>query len=1686
MKETLYVVGIGASAGGLEALLELLPHVPRELSANFCFVVAQHLSPKHKSMLAKILSRVSLLEVVEAQRNMALEAGKVYVTPPDSDIWIENGSIKLAKASFRQMPQPSVDMLFESIAQHYAKYAVGIVLSGTGSDGARGAYAIKQKGGVVMVQSPESAKYSGMPLSVLQTTAVDFILPPKSIAHKLADLQNNTLLSQEASLSVEAYIRLKKLLDLLQKTYGINFNLYKSQILMRKLQKAAEQLKYTHWVDYVDYALTNSNELDKLYQNFLINVTEFFRDREAFEALAEVVEELITHNFEQKTFRVWVAGCSTGEEAYSIAMLVQNLLDKHQKHECVLQVLATDINEKVLQLARKGEYKFSQMQHVPPELLQKYCLLQEHGYIINKELRSKIFFSKHDITQDAPFLRIDLLSCRNLLIYLNAEMQYKILSIFHYALQPRGILFLGKSEGTHYVEYLFEKLKAKYKLFKKRSLVKPAVEQLLLHNFKKINIHTSPIQQVAVPSLQTRIQEAFMNILQKPYLVVNPNGEVIEIHGNWNDLVQIQSGVVSLQLSKLFNREIALFIKNTLLKTIKTKQPTASLLKTFNLSGKKVVLQVKCGPINTSEQTDELYLIILEQFELKKSPLNTAPKQESVHIVELEQELQLTKEYLQNYIEEIENHSAELQSLNEELQSLNEELQTANEELETSNEELQSTNEELQTAYAELQLLNRELRTKEQQLKETNHLFTTLFENLTHGCLLLDAHQRISLINTQTYQLLKRIGIQAPPQKINPHVETLLPAFVYAELASILIDMATYNMDSYTRVFEIKHQKDIYYYEMILKPIYSKLKQLQFIILNIFDRTELYQKEQVIYERNEMLNSLLQSNTSYLIRTDLEGRYTYANQAFCKKFGFDYNQLLGKSYIPTIHPEDIPLCQATVLQLLQNPNTVISVELRKPNPKGGFFYTLWEFVTIKDKQGNVQEIQCVGVDVTPYKLTLKALEEERNRLELIIWGGRLGTWEWDLQTNLIKFSQRWAEILEFEWEKVKEMHFNQWQELIHPEDKPKLLQALQEVIEDRATYYEVEHRKRTAYGQWKWINIAGKVVERDARGKALKIMGIHQDITPRKRAEEETKISETRNRLLLETMQESILVQDLTGKIISCNHRAEEILGLTHDQIIGQTADSPLWKVIDEHGKPLSIQDTPSMVTLRTGKPISNFILGIYRPNGKLVWVSVNSQLLYHPDTKIPYAVFATFHDITQSRQTEIELQIERRRLKDILKGTNVGTWEWNIPTGELILNERWAEMLGYTLKELEPVSIHTWQILCHSEDLKVMNNALREHFRNQNPYFVCEMRMRHKNGTWVWVVSQGKVHTWTEDQQPLFMSGTLQDITERKNNEQEILTAKQRLDIIASNYPQGTISLVDVQTLTFLYTGGEEYQKESSDPKYLIGKTIFEILPAELAEKIEQAIPRVLTKQTVKYELKFGNKTYLNILKPILNAEGIVESFVLVCNNITERKHLEENLRKLSLVARRTSNMVIITDKNKKILWVNESFKKISGYTLGEVIGKTPKMFQFEGTDQRVIAKVNEKLARAEPVRFEILNKGKHLEPYWLDIDIQPIFDSNNQLTGYIAVQTDITERKKNEGRILKQNEILKKIAFFHSHILRRPIANIIGLMYLMNEERKEPTQPNMPQYWELLSKAVNEVETIITQIVELSDEIE
>jgi len=747
--EPFFIVGIGASAGGLSAFESFFQAIPVNTTLKMAFVLIQHLSPDYKSILQEIIQRYTTMDVYEAEDNMKIEQNCIYITPANFDMALVDGVIKLIAPLAQKGHRLPIDYFFESLAKDKKRYAIGIILSGTAHDGSLGIQEIKNNGGIVIAQTPESCDFRGMPESAIATGTVDYILNPEEMANQLFcyidNFSNNSI--PNISIINDEDI-LTKIFLLLKNKTSHDFSLYKSSTVGRRIERriAVHQLETLE--EYYTYLQSNENEIDELFDDLLIGVTNFFRDPEAFEALRDkVIPELCASKSSDTTIRIWVAGCSTGEEAYSIAILFAEYMEKI-KHHFSIQIFATDIDATAITTARAGVYPEAIKGNVSKERLEKYFVKNsgDVNYKIDKSIRDMLIFSIHDVIKDPPFSNLDLISCRNLLIYMTTQLQQKIIASFYYALKNEKFLFLGASETVGEVGLLFSSIEQKSKLFQcKKDISNP--RQIIPNQFlpmESIGMYPKnlKVDTKAPFSLKEMTESTILKLIAPASVLVNEQGDILYLHGRSGIYLELPSGETNTNnILKMAREELQQDLIFGLYKAKKSKEIVHIQGLELKNNAQTYMVNLTICPVDitlSNKSKTSLYVVIFkDELQTQKADLITLDKtfdnatDKNKRIQMLKQELALQKEYLQDINMKLKLSNEELKTYNEEMQSMNEELQSTNEELETSKEELQSVNEELST-------VNTELNTKIIDLSRINNDMNNLLAGTGIGTIFVD------------------------------------------------------------------------------------------------------------------------------------------------------------------------------------------------------------------------------------------------------------------------------------------------------------------------------------------------------------------------------------------------------------------------------------------------------------------------------------------------------------------------------------------------------------------------------------------------------------------------------------------------------------------------------------------------------------------------------------------------------------------------------------------------------------------------------------------------------------------------------------------------------------------------------------------------------------------------------------
>jgi two-component system CheB/CheR fusion protein len=869
------IVGIGASAGGLEALLKLLRRVPP--NNEFAFVVVQHLDPSHSSLSVEIIEKSTNLKIQEVRSGIRIKPNEIYVVPPNSVMKYSGGKLMLSPRKKWPAAASVIDYFFSSIAKARKEKAVGILLSGTGSDGTEGLSAIKKVKGMTFAQLPSSAKFSEMPQNAINAGVVDFVLPAENIISQVIkksksrqkiNLRSSNVKSDDTD---PANSFIQKIFDILLSNLKIDFTEYKQSTINRRIQRRIATFKLKSYEEYYNYLNDHPEEIQALYNDILINVTEFFREPDSFKALKKNVFPLLLKNRPQRTaIRIWVPGCATGEEAYSIAMALTAYMQEEKKIFPV-QIFATDISEPAINKARVGHYDNSITGNVPKKFLETYFEKTETGYKICKSIRDLCLFSKHDVTTDPPFAKLDLISCRNVLIYFTAGLQKRVFPIFNYALNPDGFLWLGRSENPGEFARSFTVVDKKQKIYKKSKIaIAPKFFFPARQHLTSLQNKTGQTQSSGRYDFEKGADELILSKYSPPGAVVNSDLEILQFRGQTFPYLETASGKPSLNILKMIRPELLAGLR-TAFQSAKNSNKIASrkgLL--FEISPKLYTVDIEVVPMNPGAPLKERTFLIMfkrnsevrQASSISKPPTTKKNKHTGAisqyKVKELISELSELKDFQKSLIEQYEASQEELIAANEELQSTNEEFLSANEEIETSKEELQSTNEELITVNDELQARNSNLTTLSSDLNN-------LLASVEIPVLIVGSDFRIRIFSPKAKSAFNLI-----PTDVGRPISDIKSNF-NIDLAALVAEVVE---DLNSKEIEVQDRKGIWY-RIQIRPYRTIEHQIDGAVIAVIDINYLKQKEMRTKENLQYIKSILYSvplplvviNDQFLLRS---------------------------------------------------------------------------------------------------------------------------------------------------------------------------------------------------------------------------------------------------------------------------------------------------------------------------------------------------------------------------------------------------------------------------------------------------------------------------------------------------------------------------------------------------------------------------------------------------------------------------------------------------------------------------------------------------------------------------------------------------------------------------------------------------------------------------------------------------
>jgi two-component system CheB/CheR fusion protein len=1143
-----YIVAIGASAGGLEAIHEFFDHMPG--NNDLSFVIIQHLSPDHKSLLVELVSRHTNMQVYEAVHDLPIRKNCIYVIPNNKFITVQKNRLILTEKLPLKVPNNAIDVFMYSLAREKHAQAIGVVLSGTGTDGTKGISSIKEEGGLVIAQEPTSSRFDGMPNSAIASGCVDYILPARDIPQQIISHLTEAEWTDD-SIDDET---LDRIFERIHTLAGFDFHYYKTPTITRRVFHRMKKANFNDVQAYYNFLKDNADECRQLGKDFLINVTRFFRDAEAFEVLrTDVLPNLIKNKTGEDPFKIWVCACSTGEEAYSMAILVDELLEELGLVGMPVKIFATDLERTNIEIASRGIYPHTIESDVSPERLKKYFSRHEGGYTISPRIRKQIVFASHNVIKDPPFIKNDLVSCRNMLIYMNAALQQRVYSVLLFSLRIDGHLFLGTTENPNFIKPYLEELNSRWKVYRKVSDAK--LMPYLSHldgNGKRANgqhpLATRDRVEKRTGGLWDDMKETLMEEFKFAAFYIDRNFEIKEAVGNFEGVLSLPKKILKLNLLRMLPGNISA----VLIEEIKTawKDNDKRIVNDLQLhrSDRDFALQVLVRPAHPHT------LVAFHLMQLEPATVTSMVRAghhdlpHNDYVLSLEEELNETKETLQHAIEDLE-------TANEELQSSNEELLSANEELQSSNEELQSLNEELHT-------LNTEHQLKIRELIELNDDLNNYFRSSNIGQIFLDKNMVIRKFNPASARMINFIDtdIGRPITHISTNIQH----------SSLVQDI-----ESVLRTGEIIEKEAQLHNGMTLllrvMPYITQEQRASGVVISFFDIT-------AVTNLNNIIRGVFNSSLSAIFALECERSpkkeitdfsIAATNHAAAALLKLDADVLKGMLLKKDLKlPFLDSLFQAFTDVVLQDTRLHVDcyvetegiwLEVTAVKMMDGVVAT---FTDITQKKTAEERLKKNFAELVTTKEHLKSLNAdletkviERTRLlsaseerfRLVARATNDALWDWDIVNNQVWFSD--AFYLKFDYDQTVPFDRRMWLSKIHPDDQKRVDTSIHQTINSGKKQWSLEYRFCRANGEYAHILDRGYVLQ-DEYNTPHRMLGSMLDITDLKQAEHEIASNVAHRKFLAESMPVIVWTASATGQVDFVNNQFEVYTGIRYNDAL--------------------------------------------------------------------------------------------------------------------------------------------------------------------------------------------------------------------------------------------------------------------------------------------------------------------------------------------------------------------------------------------------------------------------------------------------------------------------------------------------------------------------------------------------------
>ncbi|MEY4345532.1 MAG: hypothetical protein RL032_1364, partial [Pseudomonadota bacterium] len=1488
----------------------MLPYLPE--TSSLSYVIAQHMSPDHQSTLVELLAPKTGLKLLKLEASQAVQGGAIYIAAPNHNVVYHDGMLIHVDLHDVAGPKPSADVLFHSLAEELGEDAIGIVLSGTGSDGAAGLRDIKAAGGVTIAQDIVSAKFDGMPKAALQTGNVDLVLRPEAIGPLLLRLVSEP---RESAIhfGVEAdgddYQQIAKVVRL---RTSFRLDEYKSGTVGRRIARRLSLLGLRSPTEYIAYLKANPAEAQLLVRDCFISVTSFFRDGEAYLALEHQIADIV-QRAPSGAVRCWVAGCATGEEAYSIAMLFEEAIRLNGRKDLQYIIFASDLDEAALEHARAATYSKAVLDEIPKALRDRYVEIHGNSGRILKSIRNRMVFARQNVVSDPPFSRLDLVTCRNLMIYLNPPVQQRILEVFHWALKPEGHLLLGRAESADAMPDLFVPKDARQRLYARVEGAAQYTLPLGQTEHRRLSGKLTDASDVALSAdqISQRLQQQLLELYAPPTLVINEADRVVYFQGDLKPYVGLPKGRAEMYLFDMVETQLSAELRALVYRCRRGESPVHGSQIRQQIDG--VVRRVSL--VASAFGKGDSGLLIVSFLAQPHEALDAMPvslnASENVIISELERELVNTRNHLNLVAEELHTSNQELQSLNEELQSTNEELQTSNEEMQSTNEELLTVNEELQFKSSELEVISTDL--------------NNVSESLYFPLLVLDATLQVTHANRACGQVFAEVG-SLKGKSLNSLAWAVAVPGIEADVRGVIV--------SGSPMQRTLHADDGRVYMLNLMPYKSSAGKISGSVLLFEDITSAHNANVRLIESESRYRQVTEFLPQLVWTTTAQGDCDYLSPQWVQYTGISEAAQLGFAWLEQIHPDDR---QRTVNEwtatAAHGKHFQIEYRIRRHDGVYRWFHTLAS--PVRENDGKTIKWFGSNTDIEDLKAATQSIEDSELRFRSLVTATSEIVWHTDAYGNSVGDSLDWSE---FTGQNVAKESASGWMNFIHPDDWERTVATWTQALEQR-TNYETEFRVRRHDGVYRQFSVKGvPILAPD--GSVREWLGTCNDITERTAIERRIRDSQNRLQLATQAADIGIWEWDLISNTLQWDERLYDMFEMP-DALRGSGTYYDFWKSrIHPQDLAWAEQALAAATSADTG------YAGEFRivlPGGRIRHIQMAS-VVAKDVTGGATSLIGINRDVTDIRETQQALISQKDHLATVFAANPNGLVVVDADGNIQMANASLLTMFGYAADELAGQSID----MLVPQERRSAHAQVRQRFMNSSEPRQMDVRRHdlfglHKDGSTFSVeiglapfVSEGKS----------LVQATVVDVSERRQREQELEQYRSNLEEMVAartielekSSNQLAQTILELQDLYNLAPCGyhslnkdgmiqrindTELRWLGSSREELVGKKhITALLTPTSVVEFKAIFPKFIASGSVQdLQLEFIRKdgsTYQGLLSAtaFYDDQGVFESGRAVVQDYTRIKNQQDTLRSTLQsspvavrIARLSDNRVVFTN---------------------------------------------------------------------------------------------------------------------------------------------------------------------------------